>query len=319
MPLVSVIIPIYNAEKYMNRCIDAVLNQKYKNIEVILINDGSVDSSKKICQKYCEKDNRVICISKNNEGVSKARNAGIKIATGKYLCFIDADDWIDIEYVEEYVLCAEDRDADLVIGSYISEYNDYKVEKVKDEKYHKKLLSQNEALKKILSPKGINGTVWAKMFERKIVNEHNLQFETDIRVGEDLLFVFRYIKYFKTIISDPKKMYHYLIHSGSALHSEIQSVEDKRFDIVKVWETIIGESIDLDLSVKEMIISIYVRELSEAYCNVYRFNNENINLYYKSNAHKYMKKFLIGKTFNPKTKIVTILKFLCPKIIMKLK
>lgn len=114
MPLVSVIIPIYNAEKYMNRCIDAVLNQKYKNIEVILINDGSVDSSKKICQKYCEKDNRVICISKNNEGVSKARNAGIKIATGKYLCFIDADDWIDIEYVEEYVLCAEDRDADLV-------------------------------------------------------------------------------------------------------------------------------------------------------------------------------------------------------------
>ena len=157
------------------------------------------------------------------------------------------------------------------------------------------------------------------MFERKIVNEHNLQFETDIRVGEDLLFVFRYIKYCKTIISDPKKMYHYLIHSGSALHSEIQSVEDKRFDIVKVWETIIGESIDLDLSVKEMIISIYVRELSEAYCNVYRFNNENINLYYKSNAHKYMKKFLIGKTFNPKTKIVTILKFLCPKIIMKLK
>lgn len=99
--LISVIIPIYNVEKYLRNCIDTVINQTYSNIEIILVNDGSTDSSLKICNEYKEKDNRITIINKENGGVSDARNAGLKNAHGKYICFVDSDDYISEKFVEK--------------------------------------------------------------------------------------------------------------------------------------------------------------------------------------------------------------------------
>lgn len=97
--LISIIVPIYNVEKYLNACIDSIINQTYKKIEIILVNDGSTDNSNKICLEYCKKDNRVKLINKKNGGLSSARNTGIDNATGQYICFVDSDDVIDINYI----------------------------------------------------------------------------------------------------------------------------------------------------------------------------------------------------------------------------
>ena len=98
--LISVIVPVYNVEKYLNKCIDSIINQTYKNLEIILVDDGSQDSSGKICDEYTKKDNRIKVIHKENGGVSSARNIGLNNATGEWIAFIDADDWVDEEYLQ---------------------------------------------------------------------------------------------------------------------------------------------------------------------------------------------------------------------------
>ena len=97
---ISIIIPVYNVEKYLSRCLESVINQSYKNIEIIIVNDGSTDNSFDICNKYKKKDKRVILIDQNNQGLSGARNTGLKHATGEYICFIDSDDYVEKDYVE---------------------------------------------------------------------------------------------------------------------------------------------------------------------------------------------------------------------------
>ena len=99
-PLISIIIPVYNAEKYLKKCLDSVINQTYKNLEIILVDDGSTDKSPEICDKYAEKDSRIIVLHKENGGVSSSRNAGLDIFKGEYLSFVDSDDYVEPDYIE---------------------------------------------------------------------------------------------------------------------------------------------------------------------------------------------------------------------------
>ena len=129
--LVSIIIPIYNVEKYLNQCIDSVLSQDYSNIEVILVDDGSTDNCGLICDNYSSKDSRIVVIHKSNGGLSSARNAGLDIAQGKYIAFLDSDDYVTTNYISEMIkLSQEDDTIDLVISSY---YNVYENTNAKDE------------------------------------------------------------------------------------------------------------------------------------------------------------------------------------------
>ena len=116
---VSVIIPIYNVEKYLEKCLNTIINQTYKNLEIILIDDGSTDKSSTICDEYCEKDKRIKVIHKNNEGVSSARNKGIELSKGKYIVFIDPDDYVTDEHVEVLYDCIISNNVDLVISNLI--------------------------------------------------------------------------------------------------------------------------------------------------------------------------------------------------------
>jgi len=121
--LISIIIPVYNVERYLHQCIDSVINQTYKNLEIILVDDGSSDSCPAICDNYAQKDGRIIVIHKKNEGQSIARNKALKTATGKYIMFVDSDDWIDLDTCEVAVSYAEKFDTDIVFWSYIREYD----------------------------------------------------------------------------------------------------------------------------------------------------------------------------------------------------
>ena len=115
---VSIIVPIYNMEQYLNRCLESIINQTYENIEIILINDGSKDNSLEICKNYAKKDNRIMIIDQKNSGVSSARNSGLDKATGEYLAFVDPDDWIDKDGIEKMVDFALKHKCDIAFFDY---------------------------------------------------------------------------------------------------------------------------------------------------------------------------------------------------------
>jgi glycosyltransferase EpsH len=128
-PLISVIVPVYNVEKYLTQCVDSVLSQTYSNIEVVLVDDGSTDASPGICDRYAQNDKRIIVIHKKNEGLSSARNKGLEAATGDYIMFVDSDDWIDLDTCEVVLEKALNTNVDLVFWSYVREFANQSLEK----------------------------------------------------------------------------------------------------------------------------------------------------------------------------------------------
>ena len=160
---ITVIIPVYNVENYLERCLKSVLYNTYTNLEIICVNDGSTDDSKKILEDYSKRDKRVIVINKKNEGVSSARNAGIKIATGEYIAFIDSDDWIHEKYFEYFIRGI--NTADLAICNYIRSYRNGIGET--DDTYRVQPISPIDVLKN----KELKSYVWGKLFRHQIVDE----------------------------------------------------------------------------------------------------------------------------------------------------
>lgn len=183
MVKVSIIIPIYNAEKYLSRCIDSILNNDYKNIEIILMNDGSTDNSKFICEYYCEKYNKFIRLYNNkNQGVAITRNKGLKYASGEYVMFIDNDDWIDSNYISTYVKELKDSNYDAIYGGY-KRVNSEK--KILDEV----ILSPDIEFSKykVVAP-------WAKIYKVSFLKDNNIVF-LNSNIGEDIYFNFQVINH----------------------------------------------------------------------------------------------------------------------------
>lgn len=189
--LVSIIVPVYNVELYLEKCIESILSQTYRNIEVILVNDESTDSSKEICELYAQRDSRIILINKSNGGLSETRNFGMNKAQGKYIMFIDSDDWIDSDCVQKCIIEFEkDSSLDIVFFPYVKEYKEKKIE-VKlfdeEEKYFTQEDTRNILLKKLFGPiKPINplsidniSTAWGKLYRKTLVED--IQF-TDTKI-----------------------------------------------------------------------------------------------------------------------------------------
>lgn len=175
MKKVSIIIPVYNSEKYISKCLDSVINQTYKNIEILVINDGSKDNSINILREYEKKDSRIIVIDKENEGVAKTRNMGIKKATGEYIMFIDNDDYIDADYVESFINSALLNDADIVIGGF------KRVNIVNGKILYKEKVVDKEYMKyKIITP-------WARIFKKSFLIKNNIEYFS-YGIGEDIYF-----------------------------------------------------------------------------------------------------------------------------------
>ena len=215
--LISIIIPVYKVEKYLPRCIESVLNQTYKNFELILVDDGSPDNSGKICDEYALRDNRIKVIHKENGGVSSARNTGIDAASGEYINFIDSDDWVPENSLEILINAILSNDADLSVGGY--ELRQIKAKKIS---LPDNILSFSENLPidaknlKILDW-GHFHSCWCKLFKRDIVLRHNLRFDLDIKLGEDCLFVRNYLFYVRKIVTLSQNVYYYnLLNEYSA-------------------------------------------------------------------------------------------------------
>lgn len=199
---VSVIIPVYNVEDYLSMCIESVLKQTYKNIEVILINDGSTDSSGKICDKYSQSYDFIRTIHKKNEGLGMARNTGIDAAQGDYITFIDSDDVIEKNMIKKLMIPIIEKKVDTVIGGFKRiDKNDYILYK---ENYNNELVKNSDIYNKVFikmlgsSPKGhdsLKMSVWNVMYSMKIIADNRLKFISERKIiSEDIVWNYNYLK-----------------------------------------------------------------------------------------------------------------------------
>ena len=213
--MVSIIVPIYNAENYLRRCVDSILNQEYTDFELLLVNDGSTDASGDICEEYGDRDPRVIVIQKENTGVSDSRNRALDRARGKYLQFLDSDDWITPDATRLFVRAAEEYGCDMVIsdfyrvvGERLSPKGDIEEEGVLTREEFAAHMMENPA-------DFYYGVLWNKLYRRDIVEEHNLRMDTDISWCEDFMFNLEYIRYAKVFYALHAPIYYYVKRKGS--------------------------------------------------------------------------------------------------------
>ena len=192
---ISVIVPIYNAEKFLHYCIDSILNQSFVDFEILLVNDGSTDNSGKISDKYAEKDTRVKVIHKQNGGVSSARNAGIEAAQGEYICFVDSDDYLESNYLKELVETKKKYpDFDNVWCGFqtVEDYLKSNINTVASE-YNKDYSFSNLSSIMDLCEKWLVQMPWNKLFLTKTIKENSIIFPPELSLGEDYIFNLRYL------------------------------------------------------------------------------------------------------------------------------
>ncbi|MDQ0198774.1 glycosyltransferase family 2 protein [Neobacillus ginsengisoli] len=212
-PKISIIVPVYKIEHYIHKCVDSILAQSFKDFELILINDGSPDDSGKICNEYSVKDSRIKVIHKKNGGVSSARNAGIDLATGEYILFVDSDDWIEKDALDTLInqLKLEKSDS-IIFGSVKDLYTEQKLIKSELNGVHKKVninvsdLGSNFVY--LFNTVGLLAS-WMYLFKAKIIKDHKLYFNESLVLYEDFDFNLRFLKNSINLTFIPNVLYHY--------------------------------------------------------------------------------------------------------------
>lgn len=230
MPKLSIIVPVYNVEKYLSKCIDSILNQTFEDFELILIDDGSPDECGKICDNYANKDRRIIVIHQKNAGVSAARNAGLDIAKGEYIGFIDSDDYIDKTMYEKLINAIESFNVDMAICGY-----DYINEAGNVERKFKssspKTYSKSETFSAMFDmPQSIRLGLVNKLFKNNLIK--NLRLPIDYHSTEDGYFLINYLENINSSVFIREGLYKNAVRTGSATHGGL-SIEDlyKSYDI----------------------------------------------------------------------------------------
>ena len=212
MKKVSFVVPVYNVEKYLEKCIQSILNQSYSNLELILVNDGSPDDSQRIIEKYKKIDKRIISIKKKNEGVSAARNDGIEIATGDYILFVDSDDYIEKNYAEYLIELIENNDSDMAL-SY--NYFDDCGFLPKEDEIVKIINSKEASIELYLGKTGV--AVWNKIYKKSLLDKYRIRFNEKFWFAEGMTFNLQYFQKCKNIVCGNKKVYHQIYNYSSAV------------------------------------------------------------------------------------------------------
>lgn len=262
--MVSVIIPVYNAEKYIKRCLDSVLAQSYRNFEVLLIDDGSTDNSGRICDEYRFRDNRIRVIHNKNCGVAATRNVGIREAQGDYIAFVDSDDYIDPDMLEIMVTRVKKFNSDIVMCNYFTDKGG-KITKAKmnyKEVYDGADIVKNELLYLYYTDYH-NGlySLCNKLIKKSIYSANDILFDESLKRGEDAWFVFQCLKHCKRVDYIPEAFYYYYQNQSSIMHS---IYDDQYEQWVKMRERLLNENqtlgfkIDYALFYKEFLYKLAV-------------------------------------------------------------
>ena len=220
-PLVTLIVPVYNVAPYLKNCLDSIKAQTYREFEVFLVNDGSKDASPDICRAYARSDNRFRLINKPNSGVSDRGNQALDQARGKYIQFLDADDWLTPDAIETLVHTAESTGADLVLSHFYRVAGDRMVQRghIKEDKVFTR---QEFAEKMMKAPANYYyGVLWNKLYRRSIVEAHHLRCPADVDWCEDFLFNLNYIEHVRLVAAVSKPIYYYRKREDSLVNAQV--------------------------------------------------------------------------------------------------
>ena len=231
--MISIIVPVYKVEEYINQCVDSIVNQTYKDLEIILVDDGSPDNCPKICDEYAQKDNRVKALHKKNGGLMSARQAGLRIATGEYVGFVDGDDWIEPNMYEKFAYLIDKYKPDMAMCEFLYSYpeRDEKSSQLPEKEFYDKTALENEIYPKLLFKPpyynyGINPCCWSKLYKKELL-ENNLYKVTDkIKIGEDAAFTYPCLIGANSIVYCEKHLYHYRVNPDSMTKAYDENMEN---------------------------------------------------------------------------------------------
>lgn len=315
--MISIIIPVYNVEEYLSRCIDSVLNQTHKNLEIILVDDGSADNCGKICDEYAQKDSRIKVIHKENGGVSSARNAGLDIAQGDYVAFVDADDYVEKEMCEYLLKEMESGEFDIIQYNYCDVLEDGTLvsANIKNRTYD----NYNDILYDAFT-RNIHFGI-TKFYRRDVVK--NIRYRTDLSRAEDMLFFLECAKKTARLKTTDKILYYYFQRETSVTHKPVYFCI---FDILKVLD-IIKDDCNNERTLA-VVNYYYFNKCVDAFLSMVADNIEH------SKCEEIRKKIIEGRKevlfftpittsrgvvgFSAKTKLNVFLIWLCPVLLYKI-
>lgn len=231
--LISIIIPVYNVEKYLRNCLDSVLAQTYKNIEIILVDDGSTDGCSEICDEYAKKDSRIKVIHKEYEGVSEARNVGLEQVKGKYIAFVDSDDTVSTDYIEYMYRLLVENNTKMVIATHTVVSNKKRINF--GDGYTEKVLTTEEALDRMLCENGFYIAVWAKLCDKELFD--NIKFPKG-KINEDNLVTPKLILQCEKIAYGNKSIYNYNKRKNSITMSKFNL---SKMDLIELTDEMCDE------------------------------------------------------------------------------
>lgn len=233
--LISIIIPVYNVEKYLRQCIDSVVDQTYKNLQIILVNDGSTDDCDKICQEYEKCDQRIQIIRQKNQGLSAARNTGLRYAKGSYVLFLDSDDYIEKTACEAFLCAAKETESDIVVGGIQTVDETGNIFHCNTELLPEKriVLNSQTAMRELLTEQQMKGYAWGKLYKREIVDQ--IQFPVG-KAFEDRFTLYKYFARAHKICICPGTCTYYRMRAGSIMHNTNLK---KWYDLIEAEENLI--------------------------------------------------------------------------------
>jgi len=307
---VSVIVPIYKVEDYLSRCVDSIVNQTYKNIEIILVDDGSPDLCGKICDDYSLKYSRIRVIHKTNGGLSDARNYGLAAARGKFILFVDSDDYIDLDAIERMVLLAKENTLDIICGdSYRTIVNNSNSTVNRTKLFggtvEKKVCTGEEYLVECINKKKYSVAVWTRMYSTDLIKTNDLYFKKDL-LHEDEIWTPRVLLAAKRVGYIKMPFYHYLIRNNS-----ITQIENRKKHVLDV----LGTCNELEAEYNNRPISesnkrILKDYLARLYINTSTFGKYENNFYTKVIE----KKFPLKNAYFLKTRIESLVFAVSPRL-----
>ncbi|MBZ4027788.1 glycosyltransferase [Lactobacillus johnsonii] len=309
-PVVSVIIPVFNAGKNVENCIQSLLNQTYKNFEILIIDDGSTDNTLTILEKY-ERNKKIKVIHQTNSGVSTARNLGISKANGKYIGFVDADDRVRPNYLEDLVVAIEtEKNIDVAICGFEIQDSLTKAVKYKTN-FSQKIVSAKNVLSHIFDFDGPLGFVWNKLWKKEIIEKNKISFRNDVTMAEDLIFVIEYLLCATSVNITDKINYVYYKNDNSL--SSNYTVKKQKNDFIPMYEhykqsgyiikNMLSKEPDLKQAAEANIVQInlgFMRNL-----NLNNLKQENAVLYNKLRQEciRYGSSYFSSSMTNTKKKI----------------
>ena len=247
---VSIIVPIYNAEKYLGYCLNSIVSQTYQNIEVILVNDGSTDGSLQICKNYAAVDKRIIILDIPNGGVSNARNCGLKKATGEYIQFVDADDTIKLNMTEKLIELMEVYQSDLVICGFDLITLNSNQEIIENVPFHSRPIGEECVLERKDFKENLCRILWRtclleepvnKLYRRKKITENKIEFDTNISLGEDFCVNIKYFKYCNRCVLVEDRYYRYMQFNKNSLSNRYRDdYFENQIYLIEQFEALIG-------------------------------------------------------------------------------